>query len=189
MTKYSITLVLSSWSDSSHISTRSAFSDYISQSSQIWRRCKKNYFEVFSVDSMMATCCGVSTTWWGVYHVSKITPSTRWCQSAAWTRSGHFPSIARLLGIFSLPTLESLPITEPLIKSLNRVSHLEPTSSFGTSNEDFQSYHVGLLPRWNCESHLLGSYPGTSCSMLRRSITWASLSDIVSGVAHSCSIH
>jgi hypothetical protein len=33
-------------------------------------------------------------------------------------------------------------MTEPLIKSLNKVAHLEPTSSFGTPNEDSQSYHV-----------------------------------------------
>jgi hypothetical protein len=88
-----------------------------------------------------------------------IAPSVRWCRSAARTHSGRFPSIARLQGIFSLPTLESLSITEPLVNSLNRVAHLEPTSSFGTSNEDFQSYHVALLSRWNCESHLLRSYP------------------------------
>jgi hypothetical protein len=90
-------------------------------------------------------CCGV-------YCVSMIDPSARWCRFIARMRSDRFPSIVRLLGIFSLPTLESLSITEPLIKSLNRVSHLELTFSYGTSNEDFQSYHAGLLPRWNCES-------------------------------------
>jgi hypothetical protein len=100
----------------------------------------------------MTTYCAVSTTWWGVYHVSMIAPSVRWCRSAARTHSGRFPSIARLQGIFSLPTLESLSITEPLVNSLNRVAHLEPTSSFGSSNENFQSYHASLLPRWNCES-------------------------------------
>jgi hypothetical protein len=78
-------------------------------------------FKVFSVDSRMAIFCGVSTTWWGVYCVSVSAPSIRWCRSATRTRSNRFPSIARLLGIFSLPILESLAIMEPLIKSLNRV--------------------------------------------------------------------
>jgi hypothetical protein len=86
----------------------------------------------------MATCCGVSTIWWGVYRVAVIAPSARWCRFVARTCSDSFPSIARLLGIFSLPTLESLPIMEPLIKFLNRVAHLELTSFLGTPNDDFQ---------------------------------------------------
>jgi hypothetical protein len=127
MEKYSITLVISSWSDFSNISTRIAFPDCILQSSQIWCQCQKICFEVFSTDSRMVTCCGVSITWWAVYHVSMIDPSTRWYWTATRTRSDRFPSIAWLLGIFSLTTLESLPMMEPLIKSLNRVAHLELT--------------------------------------------------------------
>jgi hypothetical protein len=174
-----MTLVISSWSDSIHVSTRIAFSNCVLQSSQIWRRCQNFCFEIFSADSRMATCCGVSTTWWSIYCASVIAPSTRWCLSTVWTCSDRFRSIAGLLGIFSFPTLESLPIMEPLIKSLKRVACLELTPPFGTLNEDFQSYHVGLLPRWDCEGHPFGSYLGSSCSKLGRSIAWASLSSVV----------
>jgi hypothetical protein len=43
MRKYSITLVIISWSDSRKISTIIAFSDCILQSSQIWCWCQKNF--------------------------------------------------------------------------------------------------------------------------------------------------
>jgi hypothetical protein len=42
--------------------------------------------------------------------------------------------------------LEPLHMTEPLIKSLNRVAHLKLTSSLGTLNEGFQFYQAYLLP-------------------------------------------
>jgi hypothetical protein len=36
-------------------------------------------FQVFFMDSRMDTCHGVSTTWWGVYLVSRSSPFARWC--------------------------------------------------------------------------------------------------------------
>jgi hypothetical protein len=64
-------------SDSSHISTRIAFSGCCLQSSQIWCWCHFFHFKVF----LEPTCHGISTTWYGVYHISVIAHFTRWVSS------------------------------------------------------------------------------------------------------------
>jgi hypothetical protein len=78
---YSMTLVFSSWSDSSHISIRIKIFNCCSQSSQIWLRCQNFCFKVFWVDSRMPTCHDISITWCGVYLISVIALFTRWVSS------------------------------------------------------------------------------------------------------------
>jgi hypothetical protein len=63
----STTLVFGFISDFVQRSSSFALTDCCSQSSQIRHRCRIFCFEVFLVDSRMATCRGASTTWWGVY--------------------------------------------------------------------------------------------------------------------------
>jgi hypothetical protein len=127
----------------------------------------------------MTTCHGVSITWWDVYLGSVTTPFTRWCWSAARTRSIRLPSIAMLLGILSLPTLESIHITEPLIKSLHEVALLWPISFPWALNGNFQPYHMDFLLQKNCWSDPIKSYLDTSRSEPWRFLPWASLSDVV----------
>jgi hypothetical protein len=102
------------------------------------------HFEVFLVDSRMATCRGVSTIWWDVYLVSVTAPFTRWFRSTTRTHSIHFPSIVMLLGILTLPTIEPIHITEPLIKSLHEVALLWPISFPRSSKWKFSTLPYGF---------------------------------------------
>jgi hypothetical protein len=127
----------------------------------------------------MTTCCGISITWWDVFCVSRTVPFTRWCWSAAWTHSIHFPSIAMLLSILSLPTLEFIHITDPLIKSLREVALLCRFLFLGALNENFQPCHIDFLLRRNCWSNSIKTYLDTSRLELWWFVTWASPSDAV----------
>jgi hypothetical protein len=60
------------------------------------------------------------------------------------------------------------------------VVHLEPSSSFGTLNEDFQSYHADYF-----FNGIVGvtSLDPTLVPLVQ---AWASLPDVVFGAEHSC---
>jgi hypothetical protein len=122
---------------------------------------------------------GVPTTWGDVYPTPVSAPFVRWCRSTTQMRSDHFPSIAMPLGILSLPTLESLHITEPLTKALHEVVLLWSISLPRNFEWKFSTLSHGFLPWWNCGSKLIKSYLDTSCFEPWRFIPWASPSEIV----------
>jgi hypothetical protein len=95
------------------------------------------HFEVFLVDSRMDTCCGISTTWWGVYLVSKSSPFTIWCWSP------HKIAIAISFNNYApMPSRATYRQTPLCVWALDRV--LEPScpwwksSSLGTLMESYR---------------------------------------------------
>jgi hypothetical protein len=66
------------------------------------------------------------------------------------------------LRILSLPTLESLHITEPLTESFYEDVLLWPISLPRNSEWEFSTLSRGFLLRWNFGSKLIKSYFDTS---------------------------
>jgi hypothetical protein len=79
--KYSIILVLGSWSDSSHVSPRLAIPDCYMRLSQIRHWCQKFCFDISPVDLKMTTSSDILVAHSNVFHISMMAPSIRWCQS------------------------------------------------------------------------------------------------------------
>jgi hypothetical protein len=78
---------------------------------------------------------------------------------------------------FPLPSFELL--VELSLWSNPWVSFYDQVLSIGTPNESIQPYHMDLLLRWDCWSHIPESYHGSSCSEHWRFIAWVSPSDVV----------
>jgi hypothetical protein len=166
--KYSITLVIISWSYSRQISTIIAFSDCILQSSQVWHWCQNFHFEIFLVDSRMASYRGVSTTWWGVYPVPVMAPFTRWCQFIARNQN------AMRICMVMWPTVKSLYM---LSSRSSPCTKLPLMVEFFPCNSDWESLDLYLLCR--CWIIFPKSYLDFSCLKPCRFIASTSPPEVV----------
>jgi hypothetical protein len=137
--------MLSSLLDSSHISTRIAFSDCFSQSSQIWCQCQNSRFEVFLENSGMAITMvfyqhdGMPIIYpWGLISWDGVDPPT-------WKHDFRFSSTTVHLCTFTIPVLKSLYMSDFLINASMK-SPLWLSPFFRNPEWEILSLPCGICP-------------------------------------------